>query len=1654
MSDSKRILGIIDEAAKRHGVNPDTLKIVARIESSLNPNAVGSQTRSGVAKGLFQFVPATAKAYGLDDPMDAVKSADAAARYVKDLGKQYGDDLPTMLAQYNGGNAGARNAKQGKVFAETYDYFNKYNKYAKELGLASRIPVSDYTPIERPKKTPSPRSAAPVTGFMETNGTATTFNTKPNTAELERKASEQRFQDEQDTVFDDAADFGSAAMAGAKAASLPVQAFLQLRDVAVDSDKPDPVWKQEATTDNLIKRLTEEGVDRDQWDYVLQGAESREGFNTRLERIADAKKEQAIMARSPAGAIMGSFVGGALDPSFWASGYLGAIAGGAVKAGKVGRALAGAAAGGAADAAVSATLGEAVDPNYTSTDVIINGLAGSLVGALGGIAKGNPRGRVEDDVKDAPEVDDLKEVPGEEVQQPPVNPPAPPREDPPEEGVNLDDLEVPEEAVEVVNDIDQPVNPPAPPRNVPWDESWDTPERGAAFERGGEKGDTLLVPPDLDWKGTAQYIIKFGNDRERSVMELLVKRMGNVRVAKFGKDTNGKVVALDKGGMTTGQLDAYKLDIENELKNPKASQWAAWAYPATRNNSGKFTSVQYYKNTDRTSTNKGAFSAETFIHESMHSATSRWTRLADDWKQRGNLTPEEAGVVKAVDELREVFNNMRNTAKNLQGKNIPLRERVIGANVRAAYGFTNIDEFMAELASTPFESALAKLQRTVEDMEAGGQNVEVKSLRANLKRAFDSVVKLLKKIFTGKDAGEYVDGYRAAVLKVLDATTKEADAAVKAKKPSMPEPMGVANKKRSAIKSIEDLRELKEPPTMEQVLQAYNGGVTFGKGAGGFGIEHILQNPKMPEAIRALGAKLVGSTAGYRGGEVVGRNAWDDAVTLRKTMAAKYIKGHHFEFKQWFIEQRRAGKYDFTPWGEEQGLKEFGEEVYDNIVGIATSTDPYVLKAVAANRAFFLEWNKFINNPGQDEGLTIRGLTERTIEYVDPETGELVKKVSDPLPDDPNYVPFSLNVQKMNELFAKYGDEQVHKFFEEAFYSGNPALREVMQQGGKDYGKMFSRWYLKQILDSKVNRKFDYIHSLETSASGDELVQGMIDAGINADDAAQIVKGLLEGNAGTKAFNSSLRRRATYDRKFAMTFDDGTTLKVYDFVERDVARLAAGYNNRMAGAVALAKNFDGVHSLSDLKNLELKATSRAFGAGQMTDAQVAEARRAFESAFNHILGRPVDDPSNIKQGLQTLRDVNVVTKMGGAVLYQVAELSQLVGSVGLMNVLRAIPELSGSWVRNKRTGRIASEELDAYEDLIGGAGTDMLEYMDVRMGDEWSSLNGFGSGAQKADAANFGIRKGAAGLLKWTGMTGAMVIEKRLALIAITRHFQDAALNGKPLRYNERRLAFMGLDADAFAAMKAAMVKYSSVDARGRKKLDVRGWAAGDPDTFAKWRVALQRESRRVVQENDLGAHIPALDNGWFKSFTQFRTFVLQAWSKSLLFGINHKDMQTATTLMYGLFFATMTQTARAYLKASSMSEEDAKEHLDKALSLKPGGVLLQGAASISQASLLPQLFDTVSPFGNLFDGYRTTTDSSELFANPSFDLLDRVTGTAKQLAYSASGQDSIDQRDFQQMKGLLPFNTALPVSAALGVFSSGLPKSTKAELLFDPEEE
>jgi hypothetical protein len=94
----KRFAAAFARAAQRWSVSATLLAAQAYRESSFNPFA---RSRAG-ALGIAQFMPATARAIGLRDPLDPEAAIDAQAHLMRDLLRRFGS-VELALAAYNAG---------------------------------------------------------------------------------------------------------------------------------------------------------------------------------------------------------------------------------------------------------------------------------------------------------------------------------------------------------------------------------------------------------------------------------------------------------------------------------------------------------------------------------------------------------------------------------------------------------------------------------------------------------------------------------------------------------------------------------------------------------------------------------------------------------------------------------------------------------------------------------------------------------------------------------------------------------------------------------------------------------------------------------------------------------------------------------------------------------------------------------------------------------------------------------------------------------------------------------------------------------------------------------------------------------------------------------------------------------------------------------------------------------------------------------------------------------------------------------------------------------------------------------------------------------------------------------------------------------------
>ncbi len=81
------------------------------------------------AQGHFQFMPDTAKQYGVTNPYDFNQSARGAAHMFSDLSKQFNGDVPSMLAAYNWGQGNVTRKGLTNAPAETRAYIAKIMPY-------------------------------------------------------------------------------------------------------------------------------------------------------------------------------------------------------------------------------------------------------------------------------------------------------------------------------------------------------------------------------------------------------------------------------------------------------------------------------------------------------------------------------------------------------------------------------------------------------------------------------------------------------------------------------------------------------------------------------------------------------------------------------------------------------------------------------------------------------------------------------------------------------------------------------------------------------------------------------------------------------------------------------------------------------------------------------------------------------------------------------------------------------------------------------------------------------------------------------------------------------------------------------------------------------------------------------------------------------------------------------------------------------------------------------------------------------------------------------------------------------------------------------------------------------------------------------------
>ncbi|MBW3670880.1 MAG: lytic transglycosylase domain-containing protein [Acidobacteria bacterium] len=131
----EEIRGVIEDASRKHGVDPRLVSAVAYRESGFDPKIV---SRAG-ACGLMQLMPKTAETLGVTEIFDIRQNVFGGVQYLRMLLDTFSGDLDLALAAYNAGPGAVERYRGVPPYRETIEYIRRVRgDYERELGRTPR----------------------------------------------------------------------------------------------------------------------------------------------------------------------------------------------------------------------------------------------------------------------------------------------------------------------------------------------------------------------------------------------------------------------------------------------------------------------------------------------------------------------------------------------------------------------------------------------------------------------------------------------------------------------------------------------------------------------------------------------------------------------------------------------------------------------------------------------------------------------------------------------------------------------------------------------------------------------------------------------------------------------------------------------------------------------------------------------------------------------------------------------------------------------------------------------------------------------------------------------------------------------------------------------------------------------------------------------------------------------------------------------------------------------------------------------------------------------------------------------------------------------------------------------------------------------------
>lgn len=344
--------------------------------------------------------------------------------------------------------------------------------------------------------------------------------------------------------------------------------------------------------------------------------------------------------------------------------------------------------------------------------------------------------------------------------------------------------------------------------------------------------------------------------------------------------------------------------------------------------------------------------------------------------------------------------------------------------------------------------------------------------------------------------------------------------------------------------------------------------------------------------------------------------------------------------------------------------------------------------------------------------------------------------------------------------------------------------------------------------------------------------------------------------------------------------------EIADFLERDIEHIARSYTRTMSADIELTRKFGSVDMAETVAKINDEANARIESA--TTEAQRRKIHAERDEALRDVQGirdrlrgtyaMPSNPDGILVRSGRLARNLNYMTKLGGATISAFSDLAKPIMNYGLTSVFRdGFVPLIRSLQSVKVAGTEAREAGTAYDMVLD---TRAMSFGEIA--DDYGRGSKFERAVSGA-ASRFGV---ASLLSPWTDMM------KQFSTLIIMNNFLRAAgevATGTASKKIIGRLAASNISPDMAKRIVAQFEKHGDV-VKGNRHANTGDWT--DPQAVEAFRAMIVREVDKTIVT--VGQDKPLwISTELGKTIGQFKSFAFSSVQKTLFAGLQQRDAAT-----------------------------------------------------------------------------------------------------------------------------------------------------------------